>query len=351
MNTAEEIFKDQPESITPSIQMDEPNAPILIYEGDFELKKGSDIIKLQGKIKYVWFPSKGAIFQGTVISFSGANYREIINGSEHLDLCFNGSDIGKCFITGYTLSDADRLNGVMVRSAVTGQKTVPVSTVKFVIPNFISFIGTPIKTRSAKSFHSSNGRITLRNEIYEIIIDKAVDYKERQKLLDSKGGYLNLYYGQITKLNGTIIHEELDDVLSCFSYYLSFLNGAKCSPFFLSGMTGDKVTWRDFSNRSIAPYKQKITWPYTNTTKGLNELWNKMYALWQDKSAKDFLSKAIDWYVETNSGASFVEGHIVMAQTDLELIYNWLLVETNELLIGKDASNIAASNKIRLLLA
>ncbi len=38
-----------------------------------------------------------------------------------------------------------------------------------------------------------------------------------------------------------------------------------------------------------------------------------------------------------------------MAQTALELIYNWLLIEKKGLLIGRDAENINAANKIRLL--
>jgi hypothetical protein len=40
-----------------------------------------------------------------------------------------------------------------------------------------------------------------------------------------------------------------------------------------------------------------------------------------------------------------------MAQTALELIYNWLLIEKEKIIVGKDAETISAANKIRLLLS
>ena len=40
-----------------------------------------------------------------------------------------------------------------------------------------------------------------------------------------------------------------------------------------------------------------------------------------------------------------------MAQTALELLYNWYIIENKKLLIGKDSENINAANKIRLLLS
>ena len=40
-----------------------------------------------------------------------------------------------------------------------------------------------------------------------------------------------------------------------------------------------------------------------------------------------------------------------MAQTTLELIFNWWLVELNGLIQGKDSMNLLASNKIRLILS
>ena len=60
---------------------------------------------------------------------------------------------------------------------------------------------------------------------------------------------------------------------------------------------------------------------------------------------------AVYWYVEANGHAGLVDGSIIMIQTGLELIYNWLLIEQKKLIIGDDAANITSANKIRILLS
>jgi len=58
----------------------------------------------------------------------------------------------------------------------------------------------------------------------------------------------------------------------------------------------------------------------------------------------------IDWYIEAYRKSSNIESSIIIVQTSLELIYNWLIVEKRQIIKGKDAENISASNKIRLIL-
>ncbi len=71
----------------------------------------------------------------------------------------------------------------------------------------------------------------------------------------------------------------------------------------------------------------------------------------QSPDDKNFLITSIHWYVEANSNAGFSEGSIILAQTALELIYNWWIVENKKIILGKDSENISASNKIRILLS
>lgn len=84
---------------------------------------------------------------------------------------------------------------------------------------------------------------------------------------------------------------------------------------------------------------------------GIVDLWNNFLTLWKDKDDRDFLITAIHWYVEANKLSGFTEGAIILVQTALELVYNWLVVENKKLLIGRDAENITAANKIRLLIS
>ncbi len=55
--------------------------------------------------------------------------------------------------------------------------------------------------------------------------------------------------------------------------------------------------------------------------------------------------------MEANGNTGFSEGSIMMAQTALELLYNWWIIERKKIIIGKDSENINTSNKIRLLLS
>jgi hypothetical protein len=54
--------------------------------------------------------------------------------------------------------------------------------------------------------------------------------------------------------------------------------------------------------------------------------------------------------MQANSSTHSEDG-IVITQIALELIYNWLVIEKRNLLLGRDSENISASNKIRLILA
>jgi hypothetical protein len=84
---------------------------------------------------------------------------------------------------------------------------------------------------------------------------------------------------------------------------------------------------------------------------GISKLWEQFSTLWKDNNNKNFLISAIHWYVEANGNSGFTEGAIIMTQTALELLYNWWIIESKKMIVGKDSENISAANKIRLLLS
>src|SRR5699024_9175145 len=54
---------------------------------------------------------------------------------------------------------------------------------------------------------------------------------------------------------------------------------------------------------------------------------------------------------EVNCNKGGLEGSLIMAQTALELLYNWLIVENKKLILGEDAKKISAASKLRLLVS
>ncbi len=81
---------------------------------------------------------------------------------------------------------------------ILGDGTIPVNKISFSIPNLRELWGVQVKSISESSCTTSMNRIRLEDENFLITIDKCIDYKERIKSLQEKGGYLILYAGELT---------------------------------------------------------------------------------------------------------------------------------------------------------
>jgi hypothetical protein len=343
-------FSKYPPILKHPTDMQEPNSAIPVFKGMYRLQHEDQYIHIDGEINFAWLPSTGVIFNGIVKCSEGDNM-QVIHAARNLKLYVDNWIFGLCWVSHFSMGMDCYIEGSMVRDATLGDKSISVSSVQFIIPNFITFRGLPVIHRDEKGIKICMNRLIFNNGEYCITIDKQANYDELHTKLESKGGYVNLYVGEITKLKGNISFDEAEDLAYKFSTFLSFLNGRRTSPLFLVGVHEEEILWRDFSDKVIDQYKFVPTWPSKKTTEGLNELWNAFDLTWKEESHKEFLITAIHWYIEANSGVGFTEGSIIMAQTDLELIYNWLIIEKKRLLMGRDAENINAANKIRLLLS
>lgn len=348
----DKLFAHYPDMIIHSVTMSEPNECIVIHNGIFMLKIEDQYIEIEGEVYFAWFPSSGTKFKGVVKSAS-EKYYKILQGFATFQLYIDNENIGNCLLSTFTASSLlnDFVEGSMVSTTVIGDKTISVSKIKFKLPNFIDLQGAPIKHRDAKGLKNSKARIIFNDADYTITLDKLVNYDDLSKKLESKGGYMCLYNGEITKNKGSISFDDLQELTYSFSTFLSFLNGKRSSILFLQGIYDDEVIWTDYSDRFVDQYQFTVTWPNKMATGSLNNLWQNFSLLWKEPKHKDFLVTAIHWYIEANNQSGFSEGAIIMAQTALELIYNWLIIETKKLLLGKDAESISAANKIRLLLS
>lgn len=342
-----EIFKDTPDAITPSIVMSEPNQQIEIFEGMFKLSNGKHTVEIEGKIWFDWFPSINSKFRGKPIS--NAKYLYEFFDADHLDLWVNDLLFGKAYIS----NTGQEVFGEMHGLSVLGDKSIPVSKITFEVPNLRSFLGIPVKRISEDGgVSSSKDRLILENPDYKITIDGCQDHRKSQKVLEDRGGYYLLHSGEIVKKTGHIAFEEIKGLQRCLAVFLGFLNGRRCSPMFFSGRYEGERIWTDYSGYTCDPHKYVHSWPSKgHVGKGLNTAWVEFSKLWDNQNDRDFLNSAVHWYVEANSNSGYLEGSIIMTQTALELIYNWLIIERKKLLIGKDGENISASNKIRLLLS
>lgn len=330
--------------------MTEVNESISIYDGTFKLIQADTNIEVNGNIWFDWFPNIGAKFTGKIISDSGS-HEKVINRLGKFELNINDSKFGECFINKSYLSVERNIEGSLVDFAVLGNRAAPVSKVTFSVPNLREFLGGNTKRKIENAIQTGLNRLIFHDDIYTITVDKNVEYRMLRESLESKGGYVFLFSGELTKKRGKIALFDLKEVFHCFSTFITFLNGRRCSPLLIQGVHEGETIWCDYTGYFVDQYKNVNTWPQKHSIEGLDNLWRNFRKFWKDENIKDFLNTAIHWYVEANSNSAFTEGSIIMTQVALELAYNVIVIEEKKLLIGKDADNISASNKIRLLLS
>ncbi|TAE40006.1 MAG: hypothetical protein EAZ70_05130 [Runella slithyformis] len=352
-----ETYKDIPDAAFDSIKMAEANSVLVIYEGEYFLKNETKEISLNGKITYEWLANSGVYFYGNLVTdFDSGELCSAINDNSTYFVLVNGLEFGQGSITKLESSNStqNKIKGAISQCAILGNKNVSVEKIKFSIPNLRDFYGLPVKrvTETKTNIRLSRDRLVFEDETYKIFIEKCSDFKKRKENLEEKGGYVILYNGELTAKKGILNHADTRDVFHCFSTFLTFLNGRRTSAFFIQGISGEEVIWTDYTNYFVDTFKVVHTWPQTNSTTNLEEIWRNFRAVWgKNPENKLFFKSLIHWYVEANSQAGFLEGAIILAQTALELAYNWWIVEDKKMILGKDSANISASNKIRLLIS
>ncbi len=351
-NELSEIGKDVPYAIDNSIVMEEANSVIAIYDGIYSLRNDDEEIEMYGKITYEWLANSGTYFYGSP-DINNENLQQKFENNINYSVFINGLEFGQGFIINFRYRDDDEIiiKGVISQYAILGDKSIPVKKVKFSIPNLRMFIGQPVK-RTIEGFTSlSMDRLVFDDDMYTIIIDKEVDYKNRIKKLDEKGGFLILYTGELVTKNQHVTYSDSKDLFQCLNTFLTFMNGKRTSAIFIQGIHEEEIIWTDYADYYIDAHKNVASWSKEVITYDLNALWKKFRLLWGKEDDKNFLTSLIHWYIEANGQMGFSEGSIILAQTALELIYNWWIVEQKKMILGKDSENISASNKIRILIS
>ena len=340
------FFEEIDEMINFPIEMKEANQRILVHEGEFVLKNDVDEFKIVGNIDFVWFPSKGLVFNGKL---EDSNLIQSIRAQHEFELRINNFNCGNVIITKHILGLDYMISGRNVSGIVKGDKSIAVEKVTFGIPNFKWYRGSTIKKTKPGGYTTYNGRLILENSKYKITIDKFHNYKELNEEVENKGGYIITHLGEVIPKKGNITFSESKTVLKCLNNFLSFLNGRRVAALFVHGIFEEESIWCDYTNYNIDLYGSAVSWWKDSDTENLNKLWYEFYQAWDNDS--DVLNTAIHWYLQCNNKVGYVEGSLIMAQTALELLYNWYIVENKKLIIGNDSENINAANKIRLLIS
>lgn len=341
-----------PLAISNAIDITEANSILTIYEGLYYLKSDSEEIEIRGKITFEWFANSGVYFYGNPTNYS-FDLLKVFSYPSSFDILIEGLILGKGFITSHTSGSNSEIHikGIVNSEVTWGDKSIAVEKLRFSIPNLRDFHGMPIKKGNEEKYSISASRLIFEDLTYSITIDKCFDFRDRKDKIRTNGGYIILYYGELETKKGYIKYNDIKDIILCFNEFLTFLNGRRTSAMFIQGIFEEETKWIDYSDYKVDPHKAALSWTDNFCIEHLNDLWKKFRESWLKPENKNVLSSLIHWYVEANSQAGFIEGAIIFAQTALELIYNWWIVEDKKMILGKDSNSISASNKIRLIIS
>lgn len=336
-----------PEYIGASYSMEIANEAIPIFDGIFSIRQNEIDITVRGTINFTWFPEKSSKFQTSEIIEQSHSPTQI-NMAKPCQIFIDDLLFGQAWITNFV--DMYILAGYCSRG-ILGDPGIKVTRIHFSIPNLLLADGEKIKRTHTDSIYFFYGRQVFHHGHFRIVVDKSDKYDTLHKELKKSGGYLFTCGGEITSSKGAFSLSEVDDLLLSFHNFISFLNGRQTSLYFLKGEHENEVIWSDYTNYLCEPFKEVTRWSNILGLVGLNEIWINFSSMWKDADKKEFLIYAIHWYLNANANSGSTEGSIIFAQTGLELVYNWFLIEQKKLLLGSDANGLSASNKIRLLLA
>jgi len=335
-----------PEILKPSIVFETPNKNILIHRGSFKVKNETEEFDFTGQIEFRWFP-KVTVFVNGITSPDPGLIAKLQNSK--LELYIDNILFGN---VGVLELSSRSLTGFIFPIAVLGDKSISVEKVLFGIPNLRDLNGTRVKGELGGMILPHQSRIELIDSEFKIIIDKRLNFGHYQKLANKLGGYQLLYFGELTSTkNKPIDFNIAEQILNELSLFITFINSKRTSVLFRNGQFEDTIIWQNFTSYENAMFLSQACWVVKQNITGFNSMWVRFREIYSSVDGKNFLNHIINWYIESmNIGANLIGG-IITAQTALELLFNWLVVEDKKMIIGKDAENIKASNKLRLLLS
>lgn len=343
-------FLKFPAVLEPSIQMSFQNESILLQTCQVTFTNGSGQIELNGRLMFNWLPSMTVKFYGSFPKDSPLKDFQFFDGKPRLKI-ENNSEVFEINGLSESLNEPNNSIDIVCQLAppiVFGNIVKKVNKVVFEIPNLRGFIGNPVKTNNTVT----KNRLLFNNGEYEILIDKSIRFREISDQLSNFGGYQLVYSGQLKSVTTEAFSfSESEIILEQFAYFLQFINGSRSSALFRSGYLGESEVWKSYTPYEADIYKNVLSWAKTSSTSNFNDLWINFSSKWKVKKDRECLKTILHWYIEANRNSTKLEGSIVLIQNALELLFHWIIGESENYVTASDAANISAAAKIGFLLA
>jgi len=326
------------------IKMDNPNDQILIYEGQSTVKFENETETVHIKIFRSWIPLYQNIFsfklkKCPLVLFEANGKLIEIFADKHFT--WNGT------ITEINENDESEFLGYLNLPITAGDKKFKIRRLDFSLFNFRTYSGNVLKV-GEKSWRT--GELSFDTDDHYILIHSLNATADQQSIQRKKGGFIQTNICRIS-FKEEVSFERIKSLQKRLGLFLSFINGRKTYPNFLTGYDAfGNVLWEDFTQNHIDQYKFVVSWLPFKVEKGFVDLWGNFLLLTKEDADFEKISLVIHWYLEAlnNSGRSI--GSIFMIQTAFEILYNWLVKEEDKIKVYNTKDPDVASNKFRTLI-
>ena len=339
-------------SLEPSFIMKDINQSILIFDGSAKLilsKENS--IDIEVKCFLEWMPNTNIELHFELDNENTTLLRDAESEGE-FKLEINHNEIKECYIYKIDYARSNRNNIIVGTNDnfIIGDNSIEVDEVKFSLVNVPLNIGSNVLRNNISV--TKYGRLLLSCEKYNIQIDQ-LNVIDIYKDLARTGGKLITHIGSIKKKKGSLSFEEVHEQLNLVSSFFSLLTGRRVRSLFIEGMSSDGIlAWKNYSNYDTASYINVKSLIASSIGQiNLQEIWQGYTKITSDNNDIDTFVFLIDIYVSINANLSInLNNSIILAQTTLELLYNWWVIDKRNL-FGKKGKDMEAVNKIRLLVS
>jgi hypothetical protein len=310
----------------------EVNESITIYEGDFSLSDGEDVLLVNGIVKIDFMPKPNIVFSGIIFTEKGKRFRlyNQMFEKKNIVIQISGMMESPVMITHHSIgNDRDQIAGIVTNSYLETEAQF-ISKMTFCIVNFLDFLGNGIEHGSLRY----RGRTKFSFEQWEIIIDKRYDYSKKNKdvigQLERSRGYCITHIGSIQrKDNQTFWVEEVENCIKGINWFLSFAAGRFVGICVLEGFNEDNKEWSKYQAPSISAWNKPITWLPKLDSESLESLFPLVLEKHKDPLWNKVLWEVSSWYIDSQS-ETFIEKKVVSVQVALEtLAWVYLIEEGN----------------------
>lgn len=347
-----DILLSFPMRLEPAVQLEYPNAPIFIYSGPVRIAQKDTSIECQIEIKFNWIPvmSVNFLIQDDQSSLYSIFLNHMINDAP-ITFFIQNLTMGYPFV-----SSLNEKNGTF---SVTGWITPPIikhseksirkkaERILFHLFNFNDIIGE--NTRKDNGLGKT--RLIFTTSDFTINVDSILSTEDQRKQKRKHGGYCLTHVGELISITGKAFSEvESDRILNNFGLFASFLSGIKCSAFFRTATTSDGNVWTEYNNYSQDIHVGGMSWLPQIYDESVGKIWAEFYSLCRNEYKLETLNLVIHWYLSANKNSGGIEGAIILLQNAFELLFRWIVVEQQNMLLPDGAEKLRASDKIRNLL-